>query len=693
MPAQVVAVRRTPSCSRRTASSTASPPAPASPRPAPGLRMRVGPDLAGRVLDALGPPARRRAGADRRAGPARRGRAPPAASPAHRRAAAARRPRPRHDDAVRPWPAHRHLRRVRRRQVHAARHDGPRHRGRRHRLRPGRRARPGGPRVPRGRPRYTGAASGSSPSSRPRTSRRCCGCAPRTPRPGSPSGYRDQGADVLLLVDWLTRFAMARREIGLAAGEPPATRGYPPSVFAELPRLLERAGPGERGTITALYTVLVEGDDMNDPVADHARSILDGHIVLSRRLAAAGPLPHHRRARERRRGWPARSPRRPAGAGRPAAPLLAAGAEAKDLVEIGAYVPGTDRRRRRGARPARAPGGVPAASASTRSPPATQAWDRLEPRMPRVSVPAGSTRCCGCAALRQAGARAAVAAATAAVAARSGTGTPREPAQAAAAGAPNGPVPVARPRGRRRPPGRGRRDRAEPSCRPGGATAHARAAGLGVARPAASALLAESAPGTAPRPPRPPSGERSELDDLAGRRLTGPRREPGRRAGPDGRDLRPAGGARPAGAAPGRTCRPRRRRVREPAARRAVRGVRRLRHVGDTSGVRRGARPPGATPCWRPPAATSACRTCGAARPARASTARGSSRRSTASTASTCRGSPRTRPGPAVRSPPAQARPGDLVAFDNSSARAGIDHIGIYPATASGSPLRAAVTS
>lgn len=153
--------------------------------------------------------------------------------------------------------------------------------------------------------------------------------------------FRDQGHKVILMMDSVTRFAMAQREVGLTIGEPPATRGYTPSVFAMLPRLLERAGTSDKGSITGIYTVLVDGDDMNEPIADAVRSILDGHIVLSRKIAAQNHFPaidvmpsvsrvmnevvspEHLKAAQQMRQ------------------LMAVYREAEDLIHIGAYVKGS----------------------------------------------------------------------------------------------------------------------------------------------------------------------------------------------------------------------------------------------------------------------------------------------------------------------------------------------------------------
>ena len=156
--------------------------------------------------------------------------------------------------------------------------------------------------------------------------------------------FREQGLKVILMMDSLTRFAMALREIGLAIGEPPTTKGYTPSVFATLPRLLERSGTSHRGSITGFYTVLVDGDDFNEPVSDAVRGILDGHIVLSRELAARNHFPsidvlgsvsrlmpqliddgHKKQAAEVKE-------------------LLSAYREAEDLINIGAYVRGSNSR-------------------------------------------------------------------------------------------------------------------------------------------------------------------------------------------------------------------------------------------------------------------------------------------------------------------------------------------------------------
>lgn len=155
--------------------------------------------------------------------------------------------------------------------------------------------------------------------------------------------FRDQGKDVLLMMDSLTRFSMAQREIGLASGEPPVSRGYPPSVYSEMPQLLERAGRSDKGSITGLYTVLVDGDDFNEPIADTARSILDGHIVLDRKIAHSNHYPaidilqsisrvmssivtdEHKKASGRLNN------------------VLATYREAEDLVNIGAYKPGSNK--------------------------------------------------------------------------------------------------------------------------------------------------------------------------------------------------------------------------------------------------------------------------------------------------------------------------------------------------------------
>ncbi len=155
--------------------------------------------------------------------------------------------------------------------------------------------------------------------------------------------FRDQGKDVLLMMDSLTRFSMAQREIGLASGEPPVTRGYPPSVYSEMPKLLERAGTSDKGSITGLYTVLVDGDDFNEPITDTARSILDGHIMLSRKLGHKNHYPaidilqsisrvmsqivtkdHKRLAGELKN-------------------VLASYNEAEDLINIGAYKSGSNK--------------------------------------------------------------------------------------------------------------------------------------------------------------------------------------------------------------------------------------------------------------------------------------------------------------------------------------------------------------
>ena len=153
--------------------------------------------------------------------------------------------------------------------------------------------------------------------------------------------FRDRGRKVVLMMDSVTRFAMAQREVGLTVGEPPATRGYTPSVFALLPRLLERAGTSAKGSITGIYTVLVDGDDMNEPIADAVRSILDGHIVLSRNIAAQNHFPAIDVLASVSRVMSAVVPKEHMEANRKLRALMAVYKEAEDLIHIGAYVKGS----------------------------------------------------------------------------------------------------------------------------------------------------------------------------------------------------------------------------------------------------------------------------------------------------------------------------------------------------------------
>ena len=154
--------------------------------------------------------------------------------------------------------------------------------------------------------------------------------------------FRDQGKDVLLMMDSLTRFCMAQREIGLASGEPPVTRGYPPSIYSQLPRLLERAGNSDRGSITGLYTVLADGDDFNEPITDTARSILDGHIVLNRKLAQKNHYPAIDVLASISRVMSAVAEKNHKKAAGQLKNVMATYSEAEDLINIGAYKNGSN---------------------------------------------------------------------------------------------------------------------------------------------------------------------------------------------------------------------------------------------------------------------------------------------------------------------------------------------------------------
>ena len=155
--------------------------------------------------------------------------------------------------------------------------------------------------------------------------------------------FRDCGKDVLLMMDSMTRFSMAQREIGLASGEPPVSRGYPPSVYAEMPKLLERAGKTAKGSITGIYTVLVDGDDMNEPIADTARGILDGHIVLSRKMAHKNHYPAIDILQSISRVMSSIATKEHKAFANKLKNVLATYSESEDLINIGAYKAGSNK--------------------------------------------------------------------------------------------------------------------------------------------------------------------------------------------------------------------------------------------------------------------------------------------------------------------------------------------------------------
>ena len=306
-------------------------------------RVAVGPQLLGRVLDGFGSPwmvsRPIEADGDIRTLPQSRKSAHPVP---HHRTAGHRNSRDRRHAALRKGPAHRDLRRQRRRQEHPARRHGPRKFGGRQRDRA------------RSANAIAKCARSSITNSDDEGPKRSVVVAATSDRPALlrvracfvalavAEYFRDQGKNVLLVMDSATRLAMAQREIGLASGEPPSQKGYTPSVFALLPKVCERAGNFQNGSITGFFTVLVEGDDFNEPICDAVRAILDGHIILSRQLGAAGHYPAIQVLDSVSRLQSQLATQEQKENMRKIREALAAYHQAEDLIQLGAYVAGTN---------------------------------------------------------------------------------------------------------------------------------------------------------------------------------------------------------------------------------------------------------------------------------------------------------------------------------------------------------------